>query len=124
MGNAVERPGVQQRLSSSYSSVLGRYILQVMMGPQISENIWAEREYVEPWHKFVSRGFRESADDFYRPEVMDMSWANLVSASRLHSRLKNQDGYRITRDNTGLRQLQRKGITRKQQQEPRQVYVV
>lgn len=81
VGNAVERPGVQQRLSSSYSSVLGRYILQVMMGPQISENIWAEREYVEPWHKFVSRGFRESADDFYRPEVMDMSWANLVSAS-------------------------------------------
>ncbi len=81
VGNAVERPGVQQRLSSSYSSVLGRYILQVMMGPQISENIWAEREYVEPWHKFVGRGFRESADDFYRPEVMDMSWANLVSAS-------------------------------------------
>ena len=81
VGNAVERPGVQQRLSSSYSSVLGRYILQVMMGPQISENIWAEREYVEPWHKFVGRGFRESADDFYSPEVMDMSWANLVNAS-------------------------------------------
>lgn len=81
VGNAVERKGVQERLSSSYSSVLGRYILQVMMGPQISENIWAEREYVEPWHKFVGRGFRESADKFYSPEVMDMSWANLVNAS-------------------------------------------
>ena len=81
VGNAVERKGVQERLSSSYSSVLGRYILQVMLGPQISENIWAEREYVEPWHKFVGRGFRESADKFYSPEVMDMSWANLVNAS-------------------------------------------
>ncbi len=81
VGNAVERPGVQQRLSSSYSSVLGRYILQVMMGPQISENIWAEREYVEPWHKFVGRGFRESATKFYDPKIMDSSWANLVSAS-------------------------------------------
>ena len=81
VGYAVERPGVQQRLSSSYSSVLGRYILQVMMGPQISENIWAEREYVEPWHKFVGRGFRESATKFYDPKIMDSSWANLVSAS-------------------------------------------
>ena len=79
---AMDRPGVRQRVSGTFSSLMGRYVLQVLMSPDLPMETFLQQGVIQPFWKFADEGFQKTEAEYYNQDLVDNSWGRLVDSSR------------------------------------------
>ena len=79
---AMDRPGVRQRVSGTFSSLMGRYVLQVLMSPDLPMETFLQQGAIQPFWKFADEGFQKTEAEYYNQDLVDNSWGRLVDSSR------------------------------------------